>query len=132
MQRVKEHDCICIYILVWPFCDSHTCTYYVLKEGIFPIGKIRIKSLFICTVIRVVCLSLFLFLLLLFLTCISQNRIVIHYVHIRRKCMNVLINVNNLEDNLKGSFMFTLRMMCYCYVLYFLLVCLIVTSNIFF
>ena len=46
--------------------------------------------------------------------------------------MNVLINVNNLEDNLKGSFMFTLRMMCYCYVLYFLLVCLIVTSNIFF
>lgn len=46
--------------------------------------------------------------------------------------MNVLINVNNLEYNLKGSFMFTLRMMCYCYVLYFLLVCLIVTSNIFF
>ena len=46
--------------------------------------------------------------------------------------MNVLINVNNLEYNLKGSFLFTLRMMCYCYVLYFLLVCLIVTSNIFF
>ena len=36
--------------------------------------------------------------------------------------MNVLINVNNLEYNLKGSFMFTLRMMCYSYVLYFLLV----------